>query len=605
MRSLLFAFLGCLFTINVNAQQLPSGLSFTNWADETTYKKVYYVNQNHPEASDDNTGTGSAPFLTISKAAEVLQPGEKVIIHSGVYRESIRPARGGKDAQSMISYEAAKGEQVNITGNIEIEATWEPSVHPTNEKTYSQNLWQADLKQILDMNAPNPFNQSNATSKQMKIMSWATELDGTPPYTLVRGMVFQNGERLIQLAHYGDLTRVKGSFWVDTKKQILHIHPFHYADPNEETMELTRFEQLFKPKEIATSYLHLKGLTFSHAGNGFMRTGVGAVFVNGGNHWIFEENTIHSVNSVGLEIGMDFTEDRKQTAEEKSILRKNKGGHLVRNNSIYNCGTGGIQGHRNHQAKVTGNHLHHIGWQDTENYWECAAIKLLLCEEVLVSHNTFHDIGSANAVWLDWDNKNCRITANLIYDIRPAMGGAIYIEASRKTPNWIDHNVMYNINNIAISVYDSDNTVTFNNLIAYSKIPYISKVNTSGRAIDGVPLSSEHNQLNGNIFYHNKELPSRESLTNTGQNNLITGAGAQSFINQNWGSGNQEWDFQISLTEGALRIQSPRSLTQFKNQTNLPDFFGSPPTGNNGIAGPFQRFNGLDATYLVAPLPAK
>ena len=39
------------------------------------------------------------------RAAELLEPGEKVLIKSGVYREWIKPAKGGSGADKMISYE--------------------------------------------------------------------------------------------------------------------------------------------------------------------------------------------------------------------------------------------------------------------------------------------------------------------------------------------------------------------------------------------------------------------------------------------------------------------------------------------------------------------
>lgn len=68
---------------------LPDGTSFQTWEDETVYSKAYYVNQNHSRASDTNPGTLELPFKTIAKAAEVLQPGEKVIISSGIYREMV------------------------------------------------------------------------------------------------------------------------------------------------------------------------------------------------------------------------------------------------------------------------------------------------------------------------------------------------------------------------------------------------------------------------------------------------------------------------------------------------------------------------------------
>lgn len=83
----------------------------------------------------------------------------------------------------------------------------------------------------------------------------------------------------------------------------------------------------------------------------------------------------------------------------------------------------------------------------------------------MVKANCIHDIVATNAIWLDWDSINSRITGNLIYNILPASGGAIFIEASRKTSNWIDHNILRKIKNIAISVYDSDSIQTFNNLI--------------------------------------------------------------------------------------------------------------------------------------------
>jgi hypothetical protein len=37
----------------------------------------------------------------------VLQPGERVVVAAGVYRERIKPARGGSGPAALISYEAA------------------------------------------------------------------------------------------------------------------------------------------------------------------------------------------------------------------------------------------------------------------------------------------------------------------------------------------------------------------------------------------------------------------------------------------------------------------------------------------------------------------
>jgi hypothetical protein len=45
----------------------------------------YYVNQDHPQASDANPGTESEPWLTIQHAADVAQPGHTIIVYSGSY----------------------------------------------------------------------------------------------------------------------------------------------------------------------------------------------------------------------------------------------------------------------------------------------------------------------------------------------------------------------------------------------------------------------------------------------------------------------------------------------------------------------------------------
>ncbi|HDQ73770.1 MAG TPA: hypothetical protein ENN19_16990, partial [Chloroflexi bacterium] len=60
----------------------------------TALSPLYYVDQNHPQASDDNPGTESAPWLTIQHAADVAQPGDTIIVHPGSY-ERVAIRRGG------------------------------------------------------------------------------------------------------------------------------------------------------------------------------------------------------------------------------------------------------------------------------------------------------------------------------------------------------------------------------------------------------------------------------------------------------------------------------------------------------------------------------
>jgi len=62
---------------------LPDGAQFTTWENTTQFTKTWWVDGQLPEASDENPGTAEKPFLTINRAAQVVQPGERVVIRAG------------------------------------------------------------------------------------------------------------------------------------------------------------------------------------------------------------------------------------------------------------------------------------------------------------------------------------------------------------------------------------------------------------------------------------------------------------------------------------------------------------------------------------------
>ena len=112
---------------NAGAQSeslLPDGTLFTSWEQPLTYSKTYYVDNQSAKADDKGPGSKERPFKTINQAAQVLQPGERVIIAAGTYRECVKPARGGTSPDKMISYEAAPGAQVYIKGSEVVKDGW-------------------------------------------------------------------------------------------------------------------------------------------------------------------------------------------------------------------------------------------------------------------------------------------------------------------------------------------------------------------------------------------------------------------------------------------------------------------------------------------------
>ncbi len=63
---------------------------------------------------DNNSGASNDPFLTISKAASIVQAGDVVTIHEGTYEETLTPANSGT-AGNPILFQGSPGEQVIIS----------------------------------------------------------------------------------------------------------------------------------------------------------------------------------------------------------------------------------------------------------------------------------------------------------------------------------------------------------------------------------------------------------------------------------------------------------------------------------------------------------
>lgn len=127
------AVISILFAQTNNQYLLPNGEKLKTWTDQTKYSKTHHVSQNHPEASNDNPGTYEKPLKSINKAAQLVKPGEKVRVYSGVYRERIEPAMGGLSDDKMINYEVAPGNKVIVKGTQFFKNKWEMSRDPQGQ----------------------------------------------------------------------------------------------------------------------------------------------------------------------------------------------------------------------------------------------------------------------------------------------------------------------------------------------------------------------------------------------------------------------------------------------------------------------------------------
>jgi len=437
-----------------------------------TFSKTYYVDGGSSRSNDMGPGTLKRPFRTISKAAEVLEPGERVVIAAGTYRELVRPARGGTGADKMISYEAAPGAVVIVKASEILRGGWEPGTQPQQFRDAPGEpvqIWKHTLTGALFPDAYNPFAIANIPGD----WSWLdTKRIDMGPYIRRRGLIFVDGKPLEPVEQHRELGKIPlpgspeatanqaprrtgtpartrrgpimqeiggspdGRFWVEHQGNVIHIR-VPAGEIANSFVEITTREQAFAPRQGGLGYIRIKGLTFQHAGNAFPPPQRGLVSTGGGHHWIIEDNTIEWANGVGLDIGSQHWSGARHPQAGES--------HIVRGNIIRYIGVEGIGGMGTTNTLVEDNLIEWVGWQDAERAWEAAGAKFHRARNLLFRRNVVRHIRHANAVWLDVGNANSRITSNVLADVL-TVSAAIHMEMSLE-PNQIDNNIIWDVRN--------------------------------------------------------------------------------------------------------------------------------------------------------------
>ncbi len=427
----------------VNKNVLPNGNTFAIWDCTTAFTKTYYVSQKNPRASDSNPGTENLPFLTVAKAAVILQPGERVLIGEGIYREFVRPSRGGTGVDKMISYEALPGAKVIIDGTEVWKTSWDSSkgLYGGDSVDMKARVWQGELPRKV-FNGSNPFSMVNMPNNH-----WGALITKIPnkSYQLRRGLLFVDGYPLEQVFLHKDLWSKPGTYWIEDDGLKIHFRLQNDEEPTSHLIEFTARDQVFSPSVPYTSYIRVKGLYFEKVGNGFPGEQRGALSTNCGNHWIIEDNQVHWANSIGIDIGnISFQNYGEQAA----------GNHIIRRNTITDCGVTGLCG------LVVGWHLYNTliednlfeknCWQNSESLGENAALKIHMAINCLIRHNIIRNTLYGSGIWLDYDNRNTRVCNNAIINIGETINGGIFFEASLNK-NLIDGNVVWDVKGAGIA----------------------------------------------------------------------------------------------------------------------------------------------------------
>ena len=231
---------------------------------------------------------------------------------------------------------------------------------------------------------------------------------------------------------------------------------FQGADPNEELVEVSVRRTCFFPSRNHVNYITVRGFEMAQAtGDWAPPTSQqwGMIGPNWSYGWIIEDNVLHDAKFSAVSLGKEISSGDNEWAKterktgyqyqleavfkarrigwEKGLI----GGHIVRNNDIYECGQNAIVGHMGSAfCRIEHNHVHHIALKREFFGWEVAGIKFHAALDTVIANNNIHDCSLG--MWMDWQTQGTRITRNVFHDnVRDLM-----IEVSHG-PYLVDNNV--------------------------------------------------------------------------------------------------------------------------------------------------------------------
>ena len=214
---------------------------------------------------------------------------------------------------------------------------------------------------------------------------------------------------------------------------------FQGADPNAELVEINVRRSVFYPTEHHLDYITVRGFELAQAacpvgaadrgpagpdrpelGQGLDHRGqrdprrqvLGDLHRQGG---VDRPQLLHQR---GDKPGYQYQLESVFAARHIGWDKEHIGSHVIRRNTIYDCGQNGIVGHLGCVfSTIEDNHIHHIALKREFYGYEIGGIKLHAAIDVVIRHNRIHDCSLG--IWLDWQTQGTRISRNVYYAQQP------------------------------------------------------------------------------------------------------------------------------------------------------------------------------------------
>jgi hypothetical protein len=395
---------------------------------------VYHVAKT---GSDRNLGTKESPFLTINKAASIAAASDTVIVHEGVYREWVRPKNTGLSNTRRVVFKASDGEKVAIKGS-EAVTGWEK---------VKATVW----KKTLDNTIFGDFNPFSAHI----IGEWVVH--GHEKHL---GDVYLNGMSFYEVVSYEELaapvlrTEILDD-WTKKMTPIINSAQTQYVwyaevdeatttifanfqsyNPNDELVEINVRRSCFYPEITGIDYVTVSGFELAQAATPWAPPTAdqpGLIGPNWAKGWIIENNIIHDAKCSAISIGKEISTGHNQytrrgdkagynyqleavfSALSKGWSKEHIGSHIIRSNTIYDCGQNAIVGHLGCVfSEIYDNHIYNISTKREYYGHEIAGIKLHAAIDVQIRHNRIHNCSLGT--WLDWQDQGARVSKNIYYN---------------------------------------------------------------------------------------------------------------------------------------------------------------------------------------------
>ncbi len=322
---------------------------------------THTVAQRDPNADDTGPGTAERPWKSIGRAAQELQPGDRVVIRDGIYRERVVIKQSGT-ANQPIAFQAAPGAHVVMTGADQLSG-WQRVAGdwPIYRVAWPHKFigWNRRMSHPDD-----DYHQLIGRCEQVAVENYL----------------------LRQVLEAGQMA--PGTFFADTSNQVLLVWDRAGRDLNKVFVEASVRQEILR---LEGAFVQVRGIQFRFAANMAQH---GAVVLAGA-HDGLEDSVLEDMNASGATL----------SAEDLVVRRCD-----FRDNGQIGFGANGA-----HRLLLTDCRVENNNTKGFDRGWEAGGLKVVLTRDAVLERSQFaRNCGSG--IWFDIGNEHPTVRQCYIAD---------------------------------------------------------------------------------------------------------------------------------------------------------------------------------------------